>query len=762
MAIDYVSGNFSPTTVGYSGQGSFRFWCQKVLPLVYDDSLSYYELLCKVVDYLNNVISDVSNVETNMTNVVESYNNLQDFVNANFETLVNTYNQLEEYVNEYFDNLDVSSVIDSKLDEMVEDGTFDTLIQPILDEQIPIQVSAWLNENVNPTGSAVMVDSSLSISGAAADAKVTGDELNLIKDAEFMYVAFSPNLTSGYIDGDGIVHDSTSYRRSTALWLGRPVRYGIKLTNTDYKMRASCYYSNGNISDGTGYIGRTGSFTNELVVLLDGTEKFIIEIRKTDNSSMSSNDDETIKASLTAWVVTDTTLSIAGRAADSKSVGDNFSNVNKNLDILNECNLFYKKFEPYIYTGEITANGGTDYASRKRHTPIYNGRKEDGLKRFAVSFESDTYQMKVASYGNDGSFGSGGTGVDFNGFLNAYGTGTVEIPADCMRFALSFRRADNGQMSADDNDAIREGLSVLVNTDPTLTKYGVYADAGYVGNAIKLSASYPELSDEKKQDILDLVNGYYNIRNDVVYNYTTTRNNFVTKAGTFDANNKLKLCCTAFTQLIWGGVGPSTFADPANYDGTIIKAFDWGYFLKFLIRQRTDNLAIRENGVVTSLYGYRDPNGEEHGWSFNSRYVENGSLPHSQHFRIALNASDIAAELFNNGYEVPVNKADVGDMVFYEEIPSGMNEYYSNAFRRIDHASIIIGKQQGFFEVAEVTSINGGNPPVLKRSIFSEDDFLAAKSGYMASRIVMIARHPSAYGVASNVPNKFAAVNARV
>lgn len=35
---------------------TFRFWCQKVLPLVYDESLSYYELLCKVVDYLNKLI----------------------------------------------------------------------------------------------------------------------------------------------------------------------------------------------------------------------------------------------------------------------------------------------------------------------------------------------------------------------------------------------------------------------------------------------------------------------------------------------------------------------------------------------------------------------------------------------------------------------------------------------------------------------------------------------------------------------------------
>lgn len=37
---------------------TFKFWCQKVLPLVYDDSLSYYEVLEKVVEYLNNMIKD--------------------------------------------------------------------------------------------------------------------------------------------------------------------------------------------------------------------------------------------------------------------------------------------------------------------------------------------------------------------------------------------------------------------------------------------------------------------------------------------------------------------------------------------------------------------------------------------------------------------------------------------------------------------------------------------------------------------------------
>lgn len=34
----------------------FGFWCQKVLPLVYDESLSYYEVLCKIRDKLNELI----------------------------------------------------------------------------------------------------------------------------------------------------------------------------------------------------------------------------------------------------------------------------------------------------------------------------------------------------------------------------------------------------------------------------------------------------------------------------------------------------------------------------------------------------------------------------------------------------------------------------------------------------------------------------------------------------------------------------------
>ena len=50
---------------------NFRFWTHKVLPLVYDDSLSYYEFLCKVVAKLNEVIDSTNTTEENMEELIE-------------------------------------------------------------------------------------------------------------------------------------------------------------------------------------------------------------------------------------------------------------------------------------------------------------------------------------------------------------------------------------------------------------------------------------------------------------------------------------------------------------------------------------------------------------------------------------------------------------------------------------------------------------------------------------------------------------------
>lgn len=80
------------------------------------DAVTNYQLLCKVVEYLNNVIDNNNKQNTNITQLEQ-----------NFITLYN-------YVKDYFDNLDVQEEINNKLDNMTADGSLSRLIQPLFDE----------------------------------------------------------------------------------------------------------------------------------------------------------------------------------------------------------------------------------------------------------------------------------------------------------------------------------------------------------------------------------------------------------------------------------------------------------------------------------------------------------------------------------------------------------------------------------------------------------------------------------------------------
>lgn len=92
----------------------FRFFCQRVLPAVYSDEISYYELLCKVADYLNKTMSNVNDLNDDM------------------KALKEYIDQLYEWVDHYFDNLDVQYEINKKLDMMVADGTFAEIVKPFI------------------------------------------------------------------------------------------------------------------------------------------------------------------------------------------------------------------------------------------------------------------------------------------------------------------------------------------------------------------------------------------------------------------------------------------------------------------------------------------------------------------------------------------------------------------------------------------------------------------------------------------------------
>lgn len=82
------------------------FWCQKVLPLVYDDSLSYYEFLCKVCDKVNEIISAQNKTNNELSNL-----------SANLKSIIN------DILNEW--------LINGKLAEILNESLADFWVNPL-------------------------------------------------------------------------------------------------------------------------------------------------------------------------------------------------------------------------------------------------------------------------------------------------------------------------------------------------------------------------------------------------------------------------------------------------------------------------------------------------------------------------------------------------------------------------------------------------------------------------------------------------------
>ena len=427
--------NFSPTLEGYSGQTPFRYWCQMALPLTYDDSLSYYELLNKVVAYVNNTIEDVANVETNVGRLSDAYN------------------QLQSYVNDYFDNIDIEQELRTVLDRMALDGSLDEILSPIVElqlpgvvedqiedvvedqigsvvasqiggvveeqlpplvaENVPDEVTDWLNQNVDPVGSAVVVDSSLSVSNAAADAKVTGDlreNEEKINRTLFKIPVTPANMSmdeNGKIFLDfGYVNQNTGYSSATAstspaykkylrtqagVGAGTFLQIGDKslLITLDLNyVEWTCYSYSGVTNDSATHSNCNSKYipgTRPIFVPKNTTDtRFSIGIRTIGNSdanrpAFTDEQISEIKNSLKFYVLTDDTLSEKGSGADAAVTG---------LAIYDQKNRTYNipaaitwwevpdtfSSENPIYPSDVPMNSYTAQLGS-----LFNGFKEKGV-----------------------------------------------------------------------------------------------------------------------------------------------------------------------------------------------------------------------------------------------------------------------------------------------------------------------------------------------------------------------------------------------
>ena len=119
------------------------------------------------------LLNQMKTIKAQWAKVQEDWSDMQDD-NA----------ELVEFVTNYFDNLDLSAEVSAKINQMVEDGTLLNLITYDEGEGSALSDVAgqWLSAHITQeTG--YVIDDTLTVQGAAADAKATGDAISDLKDA---------------------------------------------------------------------------------------------------------------------------------------------------------------------------------------------------------------------------------------------------------------------------------------------------------------------------------------------------------------------------------------------------------------------------------------------------------------------------------------------------------------------------------------------------------------------------------------------------
>lgn len=155
--------------------------------------------------------------DMNMDQIIKIMREMQD----EWAVTKTEWASYKDFIDNYFATLDVSEEVLAALRVFAADGT----LNQIMDPTIATETAAWLAEHITPTTPAV--DSSLTVAGAAADAKVTGDTLREVNDylsdiidrVREQQDISNLSLNDCYIEGsyirtDGAVGSSPNYKRS--------------------------------------------------------------------------------------------------------------------------------------------------------------------------------------------------------------------------------------------------------------------------------------------------------------------------------------------------------------------------------------------------------------------------------------------------------------------------------------------------------------------------------------------------------------------
>ena len=125
----FTPADFDPSLKPYDNIPFLRFWCQKVLPAVYDQSLSYYEALCKMGAFLNKMLEELEKMQDNIDALHEAFVNLQNWVNQEierFETdMENRFNEFKQEIYDLFEQYkeEADTYINQQLNQYKQETT---------------------------------------------------------------------------------------------------------------------------------------------------------------------------------------------------------------------------------------------------------------------------------------------------------------------------------------------------------------------------------------------------------------------------------------------------------------------------------------------------------------------------------------------------------------------------------------------------------------------------------------------------------------
>ena len=208
-----------------------------------------------------------------------------------------------------------------------------------LDVAVSESITDWLDENVTPVGSAVIVDSSLTISGAAADAKATGDALN--------------------------------------------TKASISTLNNDLAFKVNKPVVGGNPTDGTsGQLLQTNG---------DGSTTWVNQIETSDIANAVTDWLDDNVNPVGSAVVVDSSLSISGAAADAKITGDTIAGLRTSY-LTN-----FTEYKGFSFTkGAINSTGGTNTSTTSRIRTT--GATAPVVTKGDVIYIAPEYRAIVAAY----------------------------------------------------------------------------------------------------------------------------------------------------------------------------------------------------------------------------------------------------------------------------------------------------------------------------------------------------------------------------